>query len=389
VGLPHRLGAGGGEGLGCSVTAVVEDPNDPLIFRRIDGQMTVPNFLDAAGGAVVRDGAGLPMIQGTRQASFVAIVPRSAVAAQGPPPLWVYGHGLYSTRNEVLVDFARATAAQAGAVAVATDYIGLTTGDITDTIAAVEDVNKFPRVLERLKQGVVNTLLLARTIAGACAADPAFASAGRPLVSKTDVGYFGNSMGGTMGIAIAALSPDIGRFALGVGGVDFSVMMPRTARWPELEVFYAAGYPRRLDRDLLLVMSQQEWDRAESSAFAAHVLADPLPGAQPARVLFQVGLYDTDVTNVASEMAARTLGLPELSPTAHAVWGLAPKAGPQDSACVYYDLGAPPLAPGTLPAPADNGVHEGVRRDPRAQKQIVMFLHQGGTVVDTCGGACR
>jgi hypothetical protein len=56
---------------------------------------------------------------------------------------------------------------------------------------------------------------------------------------------------------------------------------------------------------------------------------------------------------------------------------------------VVYDLGAAPLPEGTLPAPVENGVHEGVRRDPRAQAQIIAFLHAGGHVVDTCGGACR
>jgi hypothetical protein len=30
-----------------------------------------------------------------------------------------------------------------------------------------------------------------------------------------------------------------------------------------------------------------------------------------------------------------------------------------------------------------------VRRDPRAQKQIAAFLHDGGMIVDTCNGACR
>src|SRR5262249_4379132 len=141
-----------------------------------------------------------------------------------------------------------------------------------------------------------------------------------------------------------------------------------------------------LDRDLLLVMAANQWDLAESSTFAPHVLTAPLPGSRPAHVLLQIGLYDADTTNVASEMAGRTLGLPELSPAAHAVWGLVPAAAPLDSTYVVYDLGASMPPDSTLPAPMENGVHEGVRRDPRAQAQIVAFLHQGGHVVDTCGG---
>jgi hypothetical protein len=242
--------------------------------------------------------------------------------------------------------------------------------------------------MDQLRQGIVNTLLLPRTIAGACASQPAFMANGTAIASSTDFGYFGNSMGGTLGQTVAAVSPDISRFALGVGGIDFPVMMPRTTRWGQLELFFKIGYPVRLDRDLLMVMAANEWDLGESSTFAPHVLSTPLPGSHASHVLFQVGLYDADTTNVASEMAGRTLGLPELTPTAHSVWGLMPASAPLDSAYVVYDLGAQPLPNGTGPAPAENGVHEGVRRDPRAQAQIVAFLHQGGQVIDTCGGAC-
>ena len=42
----------------------------------------------------------------------------------------------------------------------------------------------------------------------------------------------------------------------------------------------------------------------------------------------------------------------------------------------------------TQPPSVDNGVHEAVRRDPRAQAQIVAFLQAGGAVTDTCGGPC-
>jgi hypothetical protein len=335
------------------------------------------------------NGAGAPTMRGTAQAPFIAIIPRTAVAGSGGP-LWVYGHGLFSARDEVTRDFAIATASQAGAIAVATDYLGLTQSDLGAVIGAVEDLNQFPSILDRLRQGIVDTLLLARTVAGACAALPAFTAGGKALLSggAPDRGYFGNSMGGTLGQTVAALSPDLARFALGVGGIDFPIMMPRTTRWPQLEAFYRTGYPRRLDRDLLLVMAAEEWDLAESSSFATHVLADPLPGSRAASVLFQVGLWDADTTNVASEIAGRTLGLAELSPTAHAVWGLAPVSAPQASAYVVYDLGAAPLPDGTGPAPVENGVHEGVRRDPRAQAQIVSFLRAGGSVVDTCSGPC-
>jgi hypothetical protein len=302
--------------------------------------------------------------------------------------VWTYGHGLRSGRDEVTRDFARDTASKAPAIAVATDFTGLTNADLADVIYAFEDLDTFPQLLDKLRQSIVNTVLLARTVVGACAALPAFSVGGAPLGDPNDLGYFGNSLGGTLGSTVAALSPDVDRYALGVGGTDFSVMMPRAYGWQQIEFFFKLGYPARVDRDLLVVMSQAEWDLAESSAFAPHVLASPLAGSRPAHVLFQVGLYDTSTTNIASEIAGRTLGLSELTPTSHAVWGLPPASAPLDSAYIVYDLGRPPLPAGTDPPFSDDGVHEGVRRDPRAQAQIVSFLRAGGRVVDTCGGPC-
>jgi hypothetical protein len=100
----------------------------------------------------------------------------------------------------------------------------------------------------------------------------------------------------------------------------------------------------------------------------------------------QIGLYDTDVVNVSSELAARTLGLPELSPTSDPVWGVSAVAAPQQNALVVYDEGAAPITNGTIPA-TENGVHEKVRLDPRAQQQLATFL-LGGGVIGTCNGAC-
>jgi hypothetical protein len=355
---------------GCSVTSTVADPTDPEIAQQIQGTITVPDFL--AGGRLQRDSDGRPAAGGTRSAAFTALVPRSSAAA--PAPLWVYGHGLFSAQDELLRDFGRDTASKGRAVAVATDYYGLSIAETGDVVSAVLDMNKFPAILDRLRQGIVNTLLLPRAVA-ACL----------PLVGDAR-GYFGNSMGGTLGPVVAALSPDVHRFAIGVGGIDFPVMMPRTARWPELEAWFRIGYPRRLDRDLLMVMAATQWDLAESSSFAPHVRTDPLPGSQTAAVLYQIGLWDADTTNIASEIAGRTLALPELTPTARAVWGLVPSSAPLDSGYVTYDLGAAPFPDGTRP-PTENGVHEGVRRDPRAQAQLVTFLRTG-QIVDTCGGAC-
>jgi hypothetical protein len=338
-----------------------------------EGTFTVPSFLDATN-QIEHDANGLPIVQGTTQAVWLAIVPTSATGQATPRPLWVYGHGLFSDDTEVARDFGWDTTALAGAVAVATDYTGLTLEAEADAAAAFLDLSTFPPIIDQLRQGIVNTLLLPSVFANECAALPALSAL--PPLSATDRGYFGNSMGGTLGQTIAALSPDVHRYAVGAAGMDFAVMMPRTHEWPELQSVFEIAYPPRIDRDLLLLMSQTVWDRAESSTFGPHVLTDPLPGSTVATVLMHEGLSDCDTTNIASAIAQRTDGLPAFELT-------------EPDAYVLYSLGVAPLPAGTLPPPVENGVHECVRRDPRAQQQIAWFLPANGQIADTCGGACE
>jgi hypothetical protein len=358
-------------GLGCTFGAATQIGSGVMQYT---GTFTVPSFLDGSN-RIARDASGNPMVVGTVEAPWLAIVPPAATTSGSAAPFWLYGHGLFSDHTELARDFGQDTTQLAGAVAVATDYTGLTMADEGSALEAFLDLSTFPTVIDRLRQGVVNTLLLPQQFATACVALPELSAV--PALQQTDWAYFGNSMGGTMGQTIAALSPDIHRYAIGVGGMDFSVMMPRTHEWVDIENFYDTAYKYRVIRDLLLLMSQTTWDLAESSTFGPHVLTDPLEGGSAATLLLQTGLEDCDTTNIASAIAERTMGLPALDPSA-----------PQPNAFVMYDLGAAALPDNTLPPPVEDGVHECVRRDPRAQQQIAAFLPAGGSIINTCGSGC-
>ena len=322
------------------------------------------------------------------------MVPRTALAkatATGgsPAPLYVYGHGLFSDLTEVTLDFGRDTLSQAGAVGAATQFLGFTNAEEANVMLAFQDVDGFPDVVAKGRQGIINTLLLPRTITGACASLPAFSSQGAaPRREQRGLRLLRQQHGRLArrhrGRPLARHPPlRARRMRDGPAGDDAARLRVGRHR-----AVLQAGLPARIDRNLLVVMSAEEWDLVEDSPFAPHLLEDPLPGSQVAHLLFQIGLYDSSSTNVASEIAGRTLGLPELSPTAHAVWGLAQQAAPLDSGYVVYDMGATPLPEGTQAPSVDNGVHEAVRRDTRAQAQIVAFLQAGGAVTDTCGGPC-
>src|SRR6185295_19218497 len=108
--------------------------------------------------------------------------------------------------------------------------------------------------------------------------------------------------------------------------------MPRNYAWPRIEGIFKAAWPRRIDRDLIVVMSAHHWDLVDS-ALGPHVLADRLSSGSP-KILMQIGLHDTDVVNVSSELAARTMGLPQLSPSSNPMWGMPANTAPQANALV-------------------------------------------------------
>lgn len=385
---------GGSDAWGCAVTGTIEKEGDPDLVRVVHGTFTVPLYLasEERGARLVRGAGGRPARAGTAEAKFTAIVPRVALekaqAGRGGTRLLVYGHGLFSSADdEVQRDFVVRFAQDRGAVVFATDLWGLAADDQVFTGGALPELNAFPAVIDRVAQGVVNQLVLMRA-AGGCGALPAFQAGGATMVDASDRNYWGNSQGGNFGPTFAALSPDVERFALGVGGISYPIMMPRSIHWPVFETFLSLGYRSRLDRDLLMAMFAMQWDRVEGAAFAPHVLSDPLPGGSPKRVLAQIGLNDAQTPNVASHVAARTLGLPLLAPAAAPIDALPTFEGSAPSGLVVYDVGAPSLPPGTVPPSEDTPAHEGVRRDPRAQAQLDLFLRPGGRVEDTCGGPC-
>jgi hypothetical protein len=381
--------------LDCAVSDVTEDLEDPEYFRVIDGTFQAPLFqeADAIGSPLARDEAGAPTRNGFIDVPFRAIVPhsvREAVAEGGDPArLVTYGHGLFNDQHgELDRAWMRATVDAHPMVLVGTDMRGLSSADLAFVVGALNEVGRFPLVIDRLAQSLIQHHLLARSVATGCADDPAFQLDGRPLFDGDDRHYYGNSQGSIFGMTLAALSTDIDRFALGVGGISYPIMLPRAFQWPALEEVLATFYPSRIERDLLIVMFATHWDRVEGATFAPHVLRDPLPGSMPRRVLFQVARNDAQTPNVASQVAARTLGIPQLMPSVQPVDGLTPFAEGDESAYVAFDYGAADLPAGPVPPTVDEDTHRAVRADPRAQVQIDAFLRADGRIVDTCEGAC-
>jgi hypothetical protein len=111
-----------------------------------------------------------------------------------------------------------------------------------------------------------------------------------------------------------------------------------------------------------------------------------------------VARFDHQVSNQASEILARTLGLPSLVGSAEpGKPGIPDRAGPLDSALVYYDAGG--LVPGVHDAyipPLANQRVEIDECDPHSERlatpasldQLFAFLQPDGEIVSFCDGLC-
>jgi hypothetical protein len=388
---------------------------DPRVMREVQGTFTVPCYLTTSNCAI---GGGFnysstsPDATPTQQAGnvgtaqFDCIIPRAAAGAAARASL--YGHGLLGSRTEVRAGNVKDMAAEHDFMFCATDWWGLAQADIPFDISALQNLNRFPAVTDRLQQGVLNTLLLGRLMANpnGFAAHAAFRQSGSPLFDASQLYYDGNSQGGIMGGITTAVAPDYTRAVLGVPGMDYGgILLQRSTDFTPFANFLygvapGGGYTDSSIHPLILDLMQQLWDRGEADGYAAHMTSDALPGTPAHKVLMHVAYGDHQVSHYAAAVEARTIGahahqpaldLPARSQDENLFFGIpAIQSYPFDgSAIVIWDSG-----PGLVPPPPLTNTPPTVGRDPhgdvratvaaRAQKSA--FLDANGSVVDVCGG---
>ena len=153
-----------------------------------------------------------------------------------------------------------------------------------------------------------------------------------------------------MGGALTAVSPDFTRAELGVGAMNYSVLLPRSVDFtPNSRRVLNLSYPNEAEQPLVLDLMQMLWDRGEPDGYAERMTSDPLPDTPAHQVLMNIALGDHQVTNFQSEVEARTIGAeahkpalyPGRWPHTSVLWGvkritLLPYTG---SAIYYYDIG--------------------------------------------------
>ncbi|MBI3784864.1 MAG: hypothetical protein HY270_15830 [Deltaproteobacteria bacterium] len=391
---------------------------ETVIWRTVTGRFNVPLFLtgdlsNTTTPVVNTDADGNVAQNGFHKAPYTVTVPCSVLhpIAGSPTRPVLMGHGLFQNGQlfATTIPLVVAKAAPWTGIAVATDWRGLSSSDLTWVAAKIigigdSQLHNFPAFTARLQQGMLNTLVLTRLakrgILNRAAAFQRDDGSGVFPGPSEDMYYFGISLGGSQGNYLAGLTPDIDRFVLDVPSVNYACELQRADPFVS---FYGAingiGLTDPMQITLGLALFNELWASAEPVSVVHHVTSDPLPGSGAAKqILYSAAWLDKQVSNICTEISARTMNLPVLAGSIQqSLQGMPNVAGPVPSALIFYDLGElnildpaqqkfiPPLA-NLFPSDVCDP-HPRQASTPAGIHQVLHFLSTG-EIVNTCSGLC-
>jgi hypothetical protein len=391
-------------------------------WKLVEGTFEVPLFLDSDNyadpgtlGFLQVDDRGRPFSTTTARAPYGIAIPCRVL--DGPLPPLVFGHGLFGTGAGTIEDVADA-GLDLPYVVGGTNWSGLSSselpflpGSIDEVPAFLEqtfigqvflDFDDFPAMADRLRQGQLSTLLLARMLAtGAFNSHPEFQTpSGAGFIDPGDTFYFGISLGGIMGLMFSALTPDLDNLYIDVGAMNFSFLLQRAGPFVAFETFLEQVED---DPNVALVtigLLGETWVRGEPAGYATHITGTPLPRTNRKNILMGVALYDQQVSNLGSQIVGATLGLRNVEGSAvQDLPGIPDVNGAQRSGYVVYDTGSfDPDDPAHAPfiPPLSNEQAQLNECDPHARQlaipasieQMLGFLQPRGVVENSCNGLC-
>ncbi len=386
-----------GTGLDYVIESVEDDPNSNLA-RIVIGTFEVPTFLTTEQ-TFEYDADHHPIRQPTNMSfPFTMIIPKKAELGQ-PLSLMVWGHGLFGNGRGDLtggtsVNVLQPLAQEAGIIMIATDWIGLSSGDLNLIIEEIlPDINRGTLITDRLQQSLINNLTLTELAMGDLAQDPQVKIGGNDLIDETKVYYVGGSLGGIQGTSFMALSPRFERGVMAVPGAGWMNMIPRSSNWWPIKLVMDVLYPDPLLQQMGIAIIQTLFDHSDPVNLAHLLFKDPLPDVPTGRtVLLQEAIGDCQVPNMTSELLARTIGINQMTPPIYSIPGLDPVTSPTNESVFeqYYMveevLANPPPEDNTPPL-GDNGVHGSVPYLPHDLEQSIHFL-LSGEIVQYCDGLC-
>lgn len=383
----------GQDGPELTIDSVVEQTGNELIAYRVLGTFTVPDFTEeriidgSSGYALHRDESGRPAVNGWVDREFGAIIPRDNGDGR-PLELMEYGHGLLGTFHQVFGGQNEQVAFDHGQVYFGATLTGFGDEDTNIIVSAITETSRMIWFTERIHQGVMEYLLLARAMSQRFSSLPEITALG-VTIDRDQLWYSGISQGGIYGATVMALSVDMTRGHLGVPGQNYNLLLERSVDFTPYLALLTTFYPERFGQPVILESLATLWQTTDPVSYCRHITAEPFPGTPVHHVLLAQAQYDWQVAPLTNEIAARSdLGLALMEGYGRAVDLVEPTPYPHGgSALVNYSFGDPWAPTGNSPPPTtENGdPHQKPRRYAHHNFQMIHFLRTG-EVIDACGG---
>ena len=292
--------------------------SDPAVAAIIRGRLTnAPMFLDQDGHLAVDD-SGRPTIASTGSIEFRMSIPYS----DGDYRVVLYGHG---TGGDVSDSSFDSDLAAVGIAKLNLRFDGWTGDDFVATLGSLSTFLKGSEkstagLMQALAGGTVLLTALDGVLGDAISADeiagePNPAAGKRPDTS--DVAWVGGSMGGTMGAVIVSADSRLTTAVLNVPGAGWTHLVPHSHLFSAgLESILAQTYVDPLELNLIIAMSQNNWDDVDGAVWADEALATG--GA----FLLQESMGDPILPNLGTEILANALHAKMLEPALQTIVGL-------------------------------------------------------------------
>lgn len=374
-------------------------PNyDARIAYQFYGTFQTPNFMkeDGLGTILNRNADGVPVQNGWREEEIWVRIPWSAVGTDADPAgIIQYGHGLNGKGSQVRGGFNNRVANEYNYIHFGTDWTGMSEDDISSILAVVADFSNFRWLSDRMNQGLVEFVSIARIMKKHFATHPDVVS--RDIQVEGDrIFYTGISQGGIYGASYLAISPDINYGHLGVPGLNYSILLQRSVDFDTFNTIVKSSYTTTTNIAMVLAAVQNLWDMSDPSSYVRHLSADPFPGNEPKAALFVPAKGDWQVSPLTNLIAANSnIGIALMPGWGQDVSHMGLEETPYEtdgqpytgSAVVMYNLGNPWPAPGNITPHDDIGDPHGTPRFfPAHQEQMIHFLENNGEVIDVCNG---
>ena len=365
------------------------------IALEIEGTFEAPHFMrDVRAGATQGwnlrfDPSGRnPVPEGTRSVPFYLRVPWRALDGE-PVGVMIYGHGLLGNRYEIRAGHIGRLAQEFGYAVAAVDLAGMSSEDAQAPVSIVSNISNFPLLADRLHQGMLEYLLVTRAMRHQLAAlelEPGVTITVDPELTT----YFGGSQGAIFGQTYMALTEDVPRGFLAVGGNSYATLLQRSTGFNQFIELFSTTYPVARDRVLLLALVQLLWDNTEPASYVRRIRHTPFPGMAPRNVLKVLSKADYQVAVITNEHTARSfIEIPLLVPydSDRTPWNVETATYPHDgSGIILYDFGNPWPTNGNFPPNDGLGDPHSLHARVDAVGLQMDTFFRTGAIIDVCGG---